>query len=271
MMDALPVLESPATDILPVMESSALKALPGVAHAFFTREGGVSEGVYRGLNGGLGSHDDPAAVLENRRRMAAHLGLAPGRLAIPWQVHSAEAVAAAEPWERMASPHVDGVATRTPGLAAAVTIADCCPILFADPRARVVGAAHAGWKGALSGVIEATLARMEELGATRGHVTAALGPCIRRQSYEVGPEFAARFTAEDPANAGFFAASSRPGHSLFDLAGYVVARLRAAGVGTVDDVGLDTYPDEARFFSYRRATHRGEPDYGRMIAAIALI
>lgn len=259
------------TDAFPVVESDALKALPGVRHAFFTRQGGVSTGLYAGLNGGLGSNDDPASVLENRRRMAARLGLQPGRLAIPWQVHSAEAVTADSPWERMESPHVDGVATATKGLAAAVTIADCCPVLFADPKARVVGAAHAGWKGAIGGVMEATIVRMETLGARRPDIVAALGPCIRQQSYEVGPEFAARFTAKDVDNARFFAPAVRPGHAMFDLAGYVVARLKRAGLGHVDDVALDTYPDEARFYSFRRTTHRGEPDYGRMIAAIALV
>jgi len=256
---------------VPTVTSPALAALPGLAHAFFTREGGVSTGIYAGLNGGLGSNDDPEAVKENRRRMTATLGVAPGRLAVPWQVHSAEAVVAEGPWAREASPHVDGLASRTPGLAVAVTIADCCPILFADPNARVVGAAHAGWKGAIGGVIEATLARMEELGAKRGAVVAALGPCIRQQSYEVGPDFSARFTAEDPANARFFEPAGRPGHAMFDLGGYVVGRLERAGLAHVDDLGLDTYGDEARFFSFRRTTHRGEADYGRMIAAIALI
>jgi YfiH family protein len=253
------------------VSSPALSLLPGVAHAFFTRRGGASTGIYESLNGGLGSHDDPEAVKENRRRMTAALGVLPGRLAVPWQVHSAEAVATAGPWAREESPHVDGVATRTPGLGVAVTIADCCPILFADPKARIVGAAHAGWKGAIGGVIEATVARMEELGARRADVTAALGPCIRQKSYEVGPEFAARFTAEDPDNARFFEPADRPAYAMFDLAGYVVARLKRAGLGAVDDLGLDTYSDEARFFSFRRTTHRGEPDYGRLIAAIALV
>jgi YfiH family protein len=259
-----------ATPTVPVVESAALTALPGLAHAFFTRQGGASQGLYASLNGGLGSRDDPDAVRENRRRMLAALGLAPGRFAIPWQVHSADVAVATGPWARDDSPHVDAVVTATRGLAAAVTIADCAPVLFADVNAGVVGAAHAGWKGAFGGVLEATLDAMERLGARRGDVVAALGPCIRQPSYEVGPEFAARFTAADPDNARFFAPSARPGHALFDLGGYVVARLRAAGVGTVEDLGLDTYADEARFFSFRRATHRAEPDYGRLIAAVAL-
>ncbi|MFC3695009.1 peptidoglycan editing factor PgeF [Chenggangzhangella methanolivorans] len=260
-----------STVTVPTVTSPALSALPGISHAFFTRLGGVSTGIYAGLNGGLGSNDDPEAVRENRARMTATLGVAPGRLAVPWQVHSAEAVVTDGPWAREKSPHVDGVATVTPGLAVAVTIADCCPILFADPKARVVAAAHSGWKGAIGGVLEATLLRMEELGANRADVVAALGPCIRQKSYEVGPEFAGRFTAEDAANARFFEPSARPGHAMFELGGYVVERLRNAGVGHVDDLGIDTYSDEERFFSFRRTTHRGEPDYGRMIAAIALV
>ena len=264
-------LSEPSADAAVFVQSQKLAGLPGVRHAFFTRQGGVSTGLYASLNGGLGSNDDPAAVRENRRRMTAALGLAPDRLAVPWQVHSAEAVVAVGPWSRDEAPHVDAVVTATPGLAVAVTVADCGPILFADPKAGVVAAAHAGWKGAIGGVLEATLARMEELGASRRNVTAALGPCIRQPSYEVGPEFAARFTAADPENARFFAPSDRPGHALFDLGGYVTGRLDAAGVGGVDDLGLDTYSDEARFFSFRRATHRAEPDYGRLIAAIALV
>jgi YfiH family protein len=259
-----------ALEAVPAVESAALKTLAGVRHAFFTREGGVSAGLYASLNGGLGSNDDPEAVRENRRRMVAALGVGPGRLAVPWQVHSAEAAVADGAWTRETAPHVDAVVTATPGLAVAVTIADCGPVLFADSGAGVVAAAHAGWKGAFGGVLEATLDRMEALGARRGAVTAALGPCIRQASYEVGPEFAARFTAADPSNARFFAPSERPAHALFDLAGYIVARLEAAGVGNVDDVGVDTYSDEARFFSFRRATHRAESDYGRLIAAIAL-
>lgn len=266
-MDALSPLDAGQT---PIVKSTALGALPGVTHAFFTRQGGVSDGLYASLNGGFGSEDAREAVLENRGRMAARLGLGDGMLALPWQVHSAEAAIATEPWTREAAPRLDGVATATVGLAAAVMIADCCPILFADPKARVVAAAHAGWKGAIGGVIEATLAQMEALGAARSETVAALGPCIRQASYEVGPEFAARFTAEDPENARYFVPSIRPAHAMFDLAGYVVERLRRAGLKAVDDVGLDTYPDEERFFSYRRATHRAEPDYGRQIAAIAL-
>ncbi|MFC7053917.1 peptidoglycan editing factor PgeF [Hansschlegelia quercus] len=259
-----------ASPIPPFVTAPKLAALPGIVHAFFTREGGISTGIYASLNGGLGSSDAPDAVRENRRRMTLALGLSADRLTVPWQVHSAECVAADGPWARGDAPHVDAVATNRPGVAVAVTVADCGPVLFADSKAGVVAAAHAGWKGAFGGVLEATLLRMESLGASRKDVTAALGPCIRQKSYEVGPEFSARFTAVDPGHARFFAPSAKPGHALFDLAGYVMKRLEQAGVGAADDVGFDTYADETRFFSFRRATHRGEPDYGRLIAAIAL-
>ncbi|HVV93902.1 MAG TPA: peptidoglycan editing factor PgeF [Hyphomicrobiales bacterium] len=257
--------------MIPAVTSPAL-ALPGIAHAFFTRDGGVSTGVYASLNGGRGSDDDPAAVAENRARMAAALGVAPGRFATPYQVHSAVAVDTAAAWpDAAAAPRADAVATRTRRLAVGVTVADCGPILLADAGAGVVAAAHAGWKGAFGGVIEAALAKMEALGARRADTVAVLGPCIRQPSYEVGAEFVERFAAADPANGRFFAPAARPGHALFDLGGYVVARLRAAGVGTVADLGLDTYAEPERFFSYRRTTHRGEADYGRLIAAIALV
>lgn len=251
------------------VESPALRALPGIRHAFFTREGGVSEGIYAGLNGGTGSRDDPAHVSENRARMEAALGVAEGHLLTAWQVHSPDCVIVDGSWDER--PRADAVATATSGIAAAVTIADCGPVLFADPIARVVGAAHAGWKGAVGGVLDATLARMEELGARRGNIVAAIGPLIRQESYEVGPDFIATLTGLDAGNARFLIPAARPDHALFDLPGYIAARLTALGVGTIDDLGLDTYADEARFFSYRRATHRGEPDYGRLIAAITLV
>lgn len=257
--------------MISAIQSPAL-ALPGVAHAFFTREGGVSAGVYASLNGGRGSSDDPAAVAENRARMAAALGVTPERFATPYQVHSALAVETAAAWPDPATtPHADAVVTRTRGLAVGVTVADCGPILLADAAAGVVAAAHAGWKGALGGIIEATLERMEALGARRAATVAVLGPCIRQPSYEVGDEFVTRFAAADAGNARFFAPAARAGHALFDLGGYIAQRLRAAGIGTVADLGLDTYAEPSRFFSYRRTTHRGEADYGRLIAAIALI
>jgi YfiH family protein len=254
----------------PPFLSAAALGLPGVAHAFFTRRGGVSDGVYASLNGGVGSRDAPEAVDENRARMAAALGLGSARLAVPFQVHSADAVAISDHWAPDARPRCDGLVTATPGLALGVTGADCGMILLADAKARVIGAAHAGWKGALAGVVEATVVAMERLGAKRGAVAAALGPCIARESYEVGPEFVAAFAEAGEAIGRYFAPSRRAGHSMFDLKAYIAERAARAGVGRFEDLGLDTYADEARFFSYRRATHRKDPDYGRLVSAIAL-
>jgi polyphenol oxidase len=245
--------------------------LPGVAHGFFTRQGGVSEGVYASLNGGVGSRDAPEAVAENRARMAAALGVAPERLAVPYQVHSPDAVVISEHWAPDARPRCDGIVTKTPGLALGVTGADCGMILFADAEARVVGAAHAGWKGALTGIVEATVAAMERLGARRDAIAAALGPCIAQASYEVGPEFVAAFDGAGEDTKRFFVARRRAGHSMFDLNGYIAERAARAGVGRFEDQRLDTYADEDRFFSYRRTTHRKEPDYGRLVSAIVLI
>lgn len=252
------------------IEAPSLSRLPGIRHAFFTRQGGVSQGLYASLNGGMGSKDDLANIQENRARMATALGIAPDALVACWQVHSATAVTLDTPWTREDAPQADAVVTAVAGLGATVTVADCGPVLFADPVARVVGAAHAGWKGAFGGVLAATVARMEELGAERARMVAAIGPLIRQDSYEVGDDFIARFLDEDRAHARFFRAAERPGHALFDLPGFIALRLQEAGVGTVEDLHLDTYSDEARFFSYRRSTHRQEPDYGRMVAAITL-
>ena len=248
--------------------SSLLSAIPGLRHAFFTREGGVSGGIYQGLNGGLGSNDDAAHVAENRRRMAEQMGVTPDRFLSVHQVHSPDAVVAIGPWPG-AKPRADAIVTRTEGLAIGVTAADCGPILFVDPAARVIGAAHAGWKGALTGVIESTVDAMEQLGAARGGIVAAIGPLIRQHSYEVGGEFVERFLDADADNAAFFIPSDRSGHSMFDLAGFIRMRLENAGVLMIDDIGVDTYSDE-RFYSYRRSVHRGEPDYGRHVHAIAL-
>ena len=241
-------------------------ALAGMRHAFFTREGGVSEGVYASLNGGVGSRDAPERVAENRRRMAEHLGV--DTLLVPYQIHSPTCLAVSEPWrERL---RADALATATPGLALGVTGADCGMILFADRQAKVVGAAHAGWQGALGGVLEATLDTMETLGASRGAIVAVLGPTIGSASYEVGPEFRERFVAADPANEAFFKPSVREHHRMFDLPGFIGHRLRSAGVGAFASLDLDTYADETRLFSYRRTTHRKEADYGRLVSAIAL-
>jgi purine-nucleoside/S-methyl-5'-thioadenosine phosphorylase / adenosine deaminase len=244
--------------------------IPGVAHGFFTRLGGVSRGVYASLNGGVGSRDTPELVTENRARIAAALGSAPERLAVPFQVHSPDAVAITELWPESARPRCDALVTATPGLALGVTGADCGMILFADQRARVIGAAHAGWKGVLTGVVEATVTAMERLGAKRSDIVAALGPCIGRRSYEVGPEFVATFEGAGDNTARYFAPSRRAGHSMFDLNAYIAERAVRAGVRRFEDLRLDTYADERRFFSYRRATHRKEPDYGRLLSVIVM-
>jgi polyphenol oxidase len=254
-----------------MLQASLLSMLPGIRHGFFTRGGGVSDGLYDSLNGGLGSGDAPARVAENRARMAAALGVVPERFVTAYQVHSPDVVVATQPWTREQAPRADAVVTRVRGLAVGVTTADCGPLLLADPHAGVVGAAHAGWKGALTGVIEAAVAAMEQLGAVRPRIVVALGPMIRQPNYEVGPDFVARFAAADPANARFFAPATRAGHAMFDLAGYITARLRDAGVGRIEDLAHCTYADPARFFSYRRSTHRAEGDYGRHVNAIALL
>ncbi|MER2607191.1 MAG: peptidoglycan editing factor PgeF [Siculibacillus sp.] len=250
--------------------SPLLSALPGVAHGFFTREGGVSDGLYASLNIGLGSADARERVIENRRRVATALGVAADALALPYQVHSPDVAVVEEPWRPGEGPRVDAVVTARPGVAIGVATADCGPILFADAEAGVVGAAHAGWQGAFKGVIEATVAAMERLGAERGRTVAVLGPTISAAAYEVGPEFVARFVERDAGWARFFGPSSRAGHAMFDLPAFVGLRLEEAGIGRRGDLGLCTYADEARFFSYRRTTHRGEPDYGRLVSAIAV-
>ena len=252
-----------------MLSSSLLAAVPGLRHAFFTREGGVSDGVYAGLNGGLGSNDDPERVRENRRRMAQHMGVAPEQLVSAHQVHSPDAVVATTPWQAPTRPKADAIVTATPGLAVSVTAADCGPVLLVDPNARVIAAAHAGWKGALTGIVESTIQAMEKLGAERGCMVAAIGPMIRQQSYEVGGEFVERFLDADADNAMYFVPSSRNGHAMFDLAGFIRMRLENAGVLMIDDLGIDTYSDE-RFYSYRRSVHRKEADYGRHVHAIAL-
>jgi YfiH family protein len=252
------------------VQSPSLSALPGIRHAFFTREGGVSRGIYASLNAGLGSHDVPENVRENRARMAAAVGVAADHFVSAFQIHSPDVIVAEKPWTRETAPRADAIVTRVPGLAIGASTADCGPILFADPQARVIGAAHAGWKGALAGVLEAAIDAMEKLGAARGRMIAALGPLIRQPNYEVGPEFVTRFTRADSDNARFFQPSGREGHALFDLGGYIVDRLMRAGISSVDDLGLCTYADSRHFFSYRRSTHLREGDYGRHINAIAL-
>jgi len=253
-----------------MLQATLLATLPRIRHAFFTRSGGVSHGVYASLNGGVGSNDAPEKVVENRARMATALGVKPDRLLTAYQIHSPDVVVADEPWTQERRPRADAIVTRMPRLAIGVSTADCGPLLFADSEAGVIGAAHAGWRGALTGVIEATIAAMERLGADRNRIAAALGPTIRQPNYEVGPEFAERFLAADPGNARFFSPSHRQGHAMFDLAGYIAERVGRAGVTEFEDLGLCTYAEPERFFSYRRTTQSGEPDYGRHINAITL-
>ncbi len=243
-------------------------ALIGVPHGFLGRRGGVSKGVCAGLNTGWGAEDDRRAIAENRRRAVA--AVAPGaRLVTVHQVHSATALVATEPWPDDARPPADAIVADRPGLALGVVTADCAPVLLADERAGVIGAAHAGWKGALTGVVDAAVAAMELLGAERSRIAAAVGPAIARRSYEVDDGFRRRFAEAEPHNDHFFSAG-REGHHQFDLEAYVLARLAAAGVTRAEALGLDTYSDPERFFSYRRATHRGEPTYGRQLSLIAL-
>lgn len=251
------------------VEAIRARALAGVPHGFLGRRGGVSTGACAGLNVGVGSGDDPDAVARNRRLAAA--AILPGAVLLtPYQVHSAAVAVVREAFDPFSPdrPRADALVTDRPGLLIGVLTADCAPVLLADARAGVVGAAHAGWKGALAGVTDATLAAMEALGADRGRIVAAIGPCIAQASYEVDDAFAARFAADDPATERFFLAA-RPGHPRFDLEGYVAHRLAAAGVGRIEATGLDTVADGDRFFSYRRATRRGEADYGRQVGAIA--
>jgi YfiH family protein len=246
-------------------------AAPGfIRHGFFTRAGGVSVGLYASLNGGPGSADRPANVAENRARMAAALGVPPGCLITAYQVHSPDVVIVDQPWAADQRPHADAIVTRTRGIAIGVTTADCGPVLLADAKAGVIAAVHAGWRGALNGVLEAAVETMENCGADRARITAALGPMIRQANYEVGPDLVAQFSSASDGNGRFFRPTLRPGHALFDLAGYIVGRLAAAGIGHLEDLGHCTYADPVRFFSYRRSVHRREPDYGRHINAIAM-
>ncbi len=257
-------------ETVPALRCGLLTA-PGVAHAFFTREGGVSQGVYASLNGGVGSRDNSQAVAENRRRMAESLGVRSARFLVPYQIHSPDVIHVEEPWPPGERPRADALVTRARGLALGVTGADCGMILFSDARAQVIGACHAGWKGALTGVLEATMDAMVRIGAARENISAVLGPAIGPASYEVGPEFVARFVEASPGYARFFDESMRAGHSLFDLPGFIGMRLIGAGIGKFKNLGFDTYSNEERFYSYRRCVHRAEPDYGRLVAAIALV
>ena len=241
-----------------------------IRHGFFGRAGGVSDGLYRSLNCGLGSGDDPEAVAENRGRAMSACGMASAALCTAYQVHSADALVVTAPWPRDKAPRVDAMATATPGLALAILTADCVPVLLADREAGVIGAAHAGWRGALNGVVEAAADAMLGLGAQANCIRAVIGPAIGAASYEVGPEFPAPFLARDPQDEDLFAPAGREGHFLFDITRYVARRLHALGLAAVATTGGDTCAEDERFFSYRRSVHRSEPDYGRNISIVAL-
>ena len=256
--------------LFPVL-SPALAVLPNIAHGFFTREGGVSDGLYGSLNCGIGSADVRGNVLENLGRVARHLHTTPDRLITCHQIHSATALLVDTPWTPDARPKADALVTRTRGLAIGALAADCTPVLFADPKARVVAAAHAGWKGALGGILQSTLDVMEQAGARRADIVAVVGPCISQPSYEVGPEFEMAFRAVDAAYAGYFAKPVPNGRAHFDLPRFVADRLIAAGVGAVENTSQCTYTQPNRFFSFRRTTHARDADYGRQISAISII
>lgn len=251
------------------VEMLTSELLAGTRHGFFTRRGGVSSGIYAELNCGMGSSDQRNAVVLNRARVAESLSIPPDRLLTLHQVHSADVVVADHRRGWPEPPRADAAVTDVPGVAVAVLTADCAPVLFRDAEAQVVAAAHAGWRGALGGILEATLEAMERRGARRSSIRAAVGPCISRRAYEVGPEMRARFVAEDPDYDSFFSAG-RGDRFHFDLPAFALARLRAAGIAEAAWLGACTYSDSDRFFSYRRATHGAEPDYGRMISAIRL-
>jgi polyphenol oxidase len=253
------------------IESDLLNERAGsrIRHGFFTRQGGVSDGIYAGLNVGVGSNDDRDRVTENRTRVAAWFGAPLERLSTVYQVHSPDVLVVDAIPPAGERPKADAMVTTVPGIVLGVLSADCGPVLFADAENGVIGAAHAGWKGALYGVLENTIEAMVSLGADRSRITAVLGPSIGPQSYEVGPEFIESFKAVDPSYESFFSPSPRAGHAMFDLPSLTVRRLREAGV-TAENLALDTYSDPDRFFSYRRTTHAKEPDYGRQISAIAI-
>jgi hypothetical protein len=253
----------------PCLTAASIAAIEGVAHGFFGRAGGVSRGIYATLNTGLGTDDDPAAVAENRARCAQSLGVAPDHLLTLYQIHSARVVEVDKPWDRQ-GPRADGMVTRREGVALGILAADCMPFLFVDPKARVVGAAHAGWRGALAGILEATTAEMVRLGAEPGRIVAALGPCLRRENFEVGPDVLDAFLAQHPDAERFFSPGVRPDRRQLDLAAFGRARLNACGVTHVDDLGVCTLGQNDAWFSYRGSRRAGQADYGRNLSAVAL-
>ncbi len=242
-----------------------------VEHSFFTRRGGVSTGIYASLNCGQGSDDDPSNVIENRRLTTELLGIPEAQLCTLYQVHGREAIFVTKPWRDENRPRADAMVTNATGLALGILTADCAPILFSDPIARVVAAAHAGWQGALNGVIKATVEAMSRLGSNPQAIRAAIGPSIMQASYEVGPEFHTRFMAMNDEYERFFVSGDRTGHFQFDLPGFVEHQLTASGVGSIERIVRDTYAEPDFFFSYRRSVHQKEPDYGRQLSAIALV
>ncbi len=257
--------------MLTPLEAACLSALPGVRHGFFTRAGGVSNGLYASLNCGLGSRDDPKAVLENRARAARRLGAAGDAVVTLYQVHGTMALVVDGPAARGGLPKADAVVTKTPGLAIGVLTADCAPVLFAAPGSGVVAAAHAGWRGASGGILEATLGAMERLGADRADIRAAIGPCINQAAYEVGPEFEAEVLAKDASGARFFTRARADARPRFDLPAYAAHRLTRAGVTGIERQTPCTRENESNFFSFRRSQHRKEPDYGRQISVIVVL
>lgn len=253
-----------------MIELPNLKDLRGIRHGFMTRRGGVSDGIYRSMNCGLGSKDDRDSVVENRARALRNAGLRPDSLATAYQVHSARVAVIEDNWSRDDRPEVDGLVTRTKGVSLGILTADCVPVLFADPESGIIGASHAGWKGAVTGILSETVDAMVQLGAERDRIQAGVGPAIAQKSYEVGPEFPKPFLERDPTNGRFFTTSPRCRHFMFDLVGFVRQELEGLGLGSVQVAGNDTCAEADDFFSYRRTTHAKEPDYGRQISIIGL-
>lgn len=248
-----------------------LDSLPGIRHGFMTRAGGVSEGIYASLNCGLGSNDDQERVHENRRRVLELAGIPARTLLTAYQVHSPDVLVVEEEWREGPRPKVDALVTKRPNIAVAASSADCVPVLFADPEAHVVAAAHAGWRGAIGGVLQATVKQMCALGARPERIRAGVGPCIGSASYEVGPEFPAPFLAQKPGNARFFRPAQRAGHHMFDLESYAASELAAMNLAGIEAAHRDTCAEADTFFSYRRSVLTKEPDYGRHVSVIALV
>jgi len=253
-----------------MIKSEALEKAGGIRHGFFTRQGGNSRGVYASLNCGYGSDDDSSIVRSNRAWAMHKIGSHEHSLVTAYQTHSANVAVITEVGSPEAAPKVDGMVSQVPGVTLGILTADCAPVLFADSKAGVIGAAHAGWRGAKDGVLSATLEAMTALGAKVERIAAAVGPCIQQESYEVSDSFYDSFLVDDPAHETFFIPSDRPKHYRFDLPGFVVAALNRYSVGNIESLKLDTYTDEDRFFSYRRATHHQEEQYGRLLSVIAL-